>query len=99
VQTVAYGVTPNPADLTLEDWVASYPGWRDEPESLMVDGRAALLFPINVMGERFPATYFKYESFVISLSGNVYGSGGGALPPGINEAEFEFILENFRFSK
>lgn len=98
-QTIAFGVTPNPADLTLEDWVASYPGWPSEPVSLTVAGQRALLFPINVMGERFPAIYFKYGRFVISLDGNIYGSGGGALPPGINQAEFEFILENFRFGK
>jgi hypothetical protein len=99
VQTIAFGVTPNPADLSLEDWEAAYEGWPSEPESLTVAGQAALLFPINLMGDAFPVVSFKYGLSVISISANIYGIGGGALTPGIKEADFEFILENFRFGK
>ncbi len=98
-QTIAFGVAPNPAGLTLEDWVASYPGWPSEPESVTVTGQPALLFPINQLGERFPAVYFKSGPYVISMSANIYGSGGEALPPGMSEVDFQRVLDSFNFPR
>jgi hypothetical protein len=98
-QAIALGITPNPADLTVEDWVASYPGWPSEPESLTLAGQKAILFPINQMGERFPFACFKYGGSVICLSGNIYGSKAGALPPGLSEPDFQRVVDTFTLSR
>jgi hypothetical protein len=91
--TITYAVAPNPAGLTLEDWIASYPGWPSEPGHTTVAGQPALIFEVNQLGERFPGVYFEFEGNVISMSGNVYGAGGDAVPPSLTESEFREVID------
>jgi hypothetical protein len=95
---VGVSVVPNPVDLTVDEWVRRYVGWPSEPQPVAIAGEPGLLFPINAMGDRWPVVYFTHTDYVYSLGGNVYGAAGDPpLPPGISEADFQRVIDGFRF--
>lgn len=73
---VGVGVTPNPAGLTLENWIRTYPGWPGDPTTVQIAEEQAVRFSQSVL-HRFrllPAWRFIFE-----LSGGVYGSAEGVM--------------------
>ena len=92
--TLGLALAPNPAGLSLEDWVSTYPGWPGQPSNLVVGGQPALRFPIDQQGERFPQIYFEHEGVVYTVQVNVYGHQGK--PPSVSETDFQRIIEEFR---
>ena len=93
VFVVGIAIVPNPTDLPLKEWVEAYTGLPSEPQFVTIAGQPGLLLPINAMGDRWPVVYFKHDGFVLSVGGNVYGSGGGAIPAGISEAGFQRVID------
>lgn len=90
-------LAPNPGGLSLADWVSTYPGWPGEPSNLIVDGRDALLFPIDQLGEHFPQIYFEHEGVVYTVQLNVYGHQGK--PPGMSEEDMQRLIDGFRLRR
>jgi hypothetical protein len=98
VFVVGISVVSNPVDLALDEWIGIYVGWPSEPQSVAIGGEPGLLFPINAVGDQWPVVYFKQSGHVYSLGGNVYGAAGDPpLPPGISEADFQQVIDGFRF--
>jgi len=106
IPIVGVGVAPNPCGLSVEEWIRTYPGWPCEPNGyptcepadVLVAGERGIRFSINVLGEPAANIYFGHDGLIFELSGNVFGSGHGGYSAAISEAEFQVIVEGFRFA-
>ena len=90
---------PNDAGLSLEQWIKTYPGWPTEPQAGTIGGQAALRFDRNALDEPDARVYVVRGATVYTLAGNVFGSGEGGYGPGIQESDFETVLQSFRFAE
>jgi hypothetical protein len=99
VGLVGASVAPNPGDLKLEDWIRTYPGWPTEPTSVKVDGEPGLRFSRSVLDEPADFVFVKHDGFIFELSGNVFGSGEGGYGPTITKADFDDVIDGFRFAR
>jgi hypothetical protein len=87
---LSIAISSNPGILKLEDWIRSFPGWPSEPIRRQIAGLDGLYFEVNQMGEKYPAVFFAVGGTIVSISGNVFGVGGGA--PTITGIDFESVL-------
>jgi hypothetical protein len=92
-------IAPNSAGLSLEEWIKTYPGWPAEPQPFVVAGERALWFARNALDEPDAKVYFAHAEMVYMLSGNVFGSGENGYGPAIGEADFQIVLQLFRFGQ
>ena len=100
---VAVSTIPNPAGVSLEEWIRTSPGWpcepgaspTCEPERLTIAGEQGIRFSINVHGDAAATVYFAHGGTIYILSGNLFGvlEYGAAL----DEVEFQAIIDGFRF--
>jgi hypothetical protein len=97
VPAIGVAIAPNPSDLPLEEWVATYPGWPGKSLPAAIGGEPALLFPIDQLGQQFPQAYFKHGGFVFTLQLNVYGIPESGYPPVLSEADFQQVIDGFVF--
>jgi hypothetical protein len=93
------GVTPNPSALSLEDWIRTYPGWPSDPTSLTIAGAPGLRFSRNVLDEPADFVFFQHAGYIFELSGGVYGSPEGGYGPTITRADFDHVIDQFRFNQ
>ena len=99
---VGVSETPNPAGLSLEDWIRTVPGWpcepgaspTCEPEEVTVGGERGIRFSIGVIGDPTATVYLTHKDSIYVLHGNIHGDGQG---PPLSEHEFMIFLERFRF--
>jgi hypothetical protein len=96
---VGVGVTPNPSALSLEDWIRTYPGWPSDPTSLTIAGAPGLRFSRNVLDEPADFVFFQHAGYIFELSGGVYGSPEGGYGPTITRADFDHVIDQFRFNQ
>lgn len=96
---ISMAIAPNPGNLSLEDWIRTFPGWPTEPRPVTIGGESGLLFEINQMGQRYPGAYFRHADSVFSISANVFGAAelGVSAAPGISETDFQRVMDGFRF--
>ncbi|MFQ6019687.1 MAG: hypothetical protein ACE5KW_02915 [Dehalococcoidia bacterium] len=99
VPALSLTIVPNPNDLTVEEWVTTYRGRPSEPQAVTIGGEQGLLFPIDTMGEQSPHVYFRHRRFVYDLAANVHGSEERGHPPVLSEADFQRVVDGFRFSQ
>lgn len=105
VPVAGVSITPNPAGLELKEWIRTVPGWPCDPmgqptctpDHLTIAGETAIRFSLNVLGEPAATIYFAHAGSVYALGGNVFGTA--AFPPALSEAEFQRIIDGFRFSE
>lgn len=105
VPVVGISVTPNPAALTLEQWIRTVPGWPCDPKGyptcvpsqVSVGGEDGIRFSINVLGEPAATVYFAHAGAIYALGGNVFGSPEGGFPPALSESDFQRVVAGFRF--
>jgi hypothetical protein len=105
VPLVGVSVAPNPAKLSLEGWIRTYPGWPCDPmgsptcvpADVVVDGEPGIRFSISVLGELAATVYFAHAGYIYALGGNVFGSGEGGYGAAIEEEDFQTVLDGFQF--
>jgi hypothetical protein len=105
VPLVGVSVVVNPTNLSLEDWIRTYPGWPCDPmgsptcvpADVTVAGERGIRFSLNVLGEPAATVYFAHAGYIYSLGGNIYGSGEGGYGPAIGEEDFQTVLSGFQF--
>jgi hypothetical protein len=102
---IGVSITPNPAGVSLEEWIRKQPGWPCEPDASptcevtfpAVDGERGIRFSIDVLGQPAATVYVAHAGNIYVLHGNVFGSA--EYPPTLTEDEFGQVLNGFRFSK
>jgi hypothetical protein len=100
---VAVSTIPNPAGVSLEEWIRTVPGWpcepgaspTCEPERVTIAGEEGIRFSLSVIGDAAATVFFARGDTIYILSGNVFGvlEHGAAL----DEVEFQAIIDGFRF--
>ena len=103
---VGVATAPNPCNLSLEEWIRTYPGWpcepmsspTCEPTSVTVGGERGIRFSIDTLGDAAARIYFAHAGVIYSLGGNVFGNGEGGYGPAISEEDFELVIQGFRFA-
>ena len=106
VGKVGVVVAPNPCNLSLEEWIRTFPGWPCEPNgsptcdpvNLAIAGERAIRFSLDVLGEPAATIYFAHTRFVYALGGNVYGSGEARIAATLSEDDFQRVVAGFRFA-
>jgi hypothetical protein len=94
---VGVGVTPNPAGLTLEDWIRTYPGWPGDPTTIQIAEEQGLRFSRSVLDEPADDVFFQHGGYIFELSGGVYGSAEGGNGPTITKSDFDRVISEFHF--
>ena len=95
---VRLGIAPNPSNLTLDEWVTTYPGWSTEPTESTVAGERALIFWIGELGEPDPVIYFQHSGTIFGITRFPSNTEvGGELKPVVSEGEFQAILSSIEF--
>jgi hypothetical protein len=95
--------TPNPAGVSLEDWIRTVPGWACEPgasptcepKQVQIAGERGIYFSLNVLGDPAATVYFAHNDSIYIMSGNVYGTSVEG--PALNTGEFQAIIDGLRF--
>jgi hypothetical protein len=102
VVSIGLAVAQNLCDLSLEEWVRTYPGWpcdgssQCEPTSISVGGELALMFPIDQQGEAFPQVYVERAGYIYTIQLNIYGVQG--MPATLKESDRDVIIGGFKFA-
>jgi hypothetical protein len=99
VPAIGVSVAPNPCNLSLTEWIDTYPGRPPgEPTSLAIDGVTALRFEVDQMGQDFPQVYFAQGSEVFVLQFNTSGLPESGYPAALSAADANRVLGDFRFA-
>jgi hypothetical protein len=96
---VGVSLIPNPADLSLKDWLLTFSGWTGYPTTLPVSGEEGLWFHVSQIGDASAVVYVSHAGSVFVLSGNVFGSVEDAIAPTLSEADFDQFIKRFQFTQ
>jgi len=102
VMVLSLGITPNPGDLGLQEWMdthdpcaSSLDPTLPQPESITIAGQSGLLCPIDQLMQPNPRVYFRGDDHVFVLIANVYGIAESGFPPALTEADFQKVVGGF----
>lgn len=97
VLAISLSIAPNPAELLLEEWITTYPGYPPDWSEIRIAGERGLVVPINSLGEPTPTIYFRHEQNVFTLAANFHGYAMWGAPAPMTVEQYEEMLRQLDF--
>jgi len=90
-------VAPNPDNLTVEQWLDTYPGCcSGKPQAVNVGGETGLRFPQDALDNN-PTVVFRHNGFMFGLTGFVSSIPDSGSSPVLSDADLQQVTGGFRF--